>query len=61
MTDNVLEKVNPTATKIELPDSVTGIADKAFDGCDKSIIITFKGKNYDLAHLDTLKEAVNNN
>lgn len=55
---NVLEKVNPTATKIELPDSVIDIADKAFDDCNRDIIVAFKGKNYNYANLNKLKEAV---
>lgn len=55
ITDNVLMKVKPVVTKLELPDTVKGIDDKAFDGCDQSIIITFKGKNYNFANLDKLK------
>lgn len=58
ITDNVLMKINPNATKIELPDTVKGIDDKAAEGCDQSIIITFKGKNYNLANLDKLKADV---
>ncbi len=61
ITDNVLMKVKPGVTKIELPDTVKGIDAKAFDGCDQSIIISFKGKNYNLANLDKLKEAVTAN
>lgn len=55
ITDNVLMRVKPVVTKLELPDTVKGIDDKAFDGCDQSIIITFKGKNYNYANLDKLK------
>lgn len=55
ITDNVLMKVKPVVTKLELPDTVKGIDDKAFDGCDQSIIITFKGKNYNFANLEKLK------
>lgn len=58
ITDNVLEKVNPYATKIEIPDSVVKIDDNAFKDCEKELIITFKGKNYNLSNLDKLKEAV---
>ena len=62
ITDNVLMKVNPNATKIELPDSVTDIADDAFDSkYHESIIITFKGKKYNLANLDKLREDVSGN
>lgn len=59
ITDNVLEKVNPYATKIEIPDSVVKIDDNAFKDCEKELIITFKGKNYNLSNLDKLKAAVN--
>ncbi len=58
VTDNVLMKVRPNITKVELPDTVKSIDDKAFEDCNKSIIITFKGKNYNLANLDRLKAAV---
>lgn len=62
ITDNILIKVNPNVTEIELPDSVTDIADDAFDSkYHKSIIITFKGKKYNLANLDKLKEDVKGN
>ncbi|MCM1553664.1 MAG: leucine-rich repeat domain-containing protein, partial [Butyrivibrio sp.] len=55
ITDNVLMKVNPNVTKLELPDTVTGIDDKAFDGCSQSIVISFKGKNYNYASIEKLK------
>lgn len=61
ITDNVLMKVKPVVTKLELPDTVKGIDDKAFDGCDQSIIITFKGKNYNIANLEKLKADMNAN
>lgn len=54
----VLEKISPTATNIELPDSVTEIADNAFYYCAEDIIIVFKGKNYNYANLNKLKEDV---
>ena len=57
----VLEKVRPDVTKIELPDSVTEISNNAFNNCDKNLIIVFKGKNYNLANLNKLKEAVSGN
>lgn len=61
ITDNVLMKVKPVLTKLELPDTIKGIDDKAFEGCDQSIIISFKGKNYNYANLDKLKAAVSEN
>ena len=61
ITDNVFEKVNPNATKIEIPDSVIKIDDNAFNNGNKDLIITYKGKNYNLANLDKLKADVNGN
>lgn len=61
ITDNVLMKVNPIVTKLELPETVKGIDDKAFDGCNQSIIITFKGKNYNFANLEKLEADMNAN
>lgn len=61
ITDNVLMKIKPGVTKIELPDTVKGIDANAFDGCNQSIIITFKGKNYNLANLDKLKADISAN
>ncbi|MCM1563100.1 MAG: leucine-rich repeat domain-containing protein, partial [Clostridium sp.] len=55
ITDNVLMKVNPNVTKLELPDTVTGIDEKAFDGCSHSIVISFNGKNYNYASIEKLK------
>ncbi|MCM1187117.1 MAG: leucine-rich repeat domain-containing protein [Lachnoclostridium sp.] len=55
ITDNVLMKVNPNVTKLELPDTVKDIDDKAFDGCSHSIVISFKGKNYNYASIEKLK------
>lgn len=55
ITDNVLNKVNPYATKIELPDNVNTIEDNAFKNCEKELIITYKGKNYNLSNVDKLK------
>lgn len=55
ITDNVLNKVNPYATKIELPDNVIEIDDNAFKNCEKELIITYKGKNYNLSNVDKLK------
>lgn len=61
ITDNVLMKIKPGVTKIELPDTVKRIGDKAFENCDRSIIIIFKGKNYNLANLDKLKATISAN
>lgn len=57
--DNVLEKVNPYAAKIEIPDNVIKIDDNAFKDCEDELIITYKGKNYNLANLNKLKDVVN--
>ena len=55
---SVLVKVNPNLEKGELPDSITDIADDAFDDCNGNIIITYKGKNYNYANIYKLKEDV---
>ncbi|MDE7230859.1 MAG: leucine-rich repeat domain-containing protein [Oscillospiraceae bacterium] len=55
ITDNILMKINPNATKIELPDSVAGIDDNVAERCKNDVIITFKGKNYNIKNLDKLK------
>lgn len=54
--DNVLMKIRPGVSKIELPDTVTGVADDF--KCGSSVVIVYKGKNYNMANLDKLKAAM---
>lgn len=49
-------KIRPGASKIELPDTVTGAADDF--KCGSSVVIVYKGKNYNMANLDKLKAAM---
>ncbi len=62
--DNVVIKCYYKATRVDIPDTVTGIADDAFYYCynyGSDLIITYKGKNYNLYNLDELNEAINSN
>lgn len=44
---------------VTLPDDVTAIGEDAFENCDESVVITFRGKNYSYEDLDELRETLN--